>query len=978
MTPEDYEKEVPRKERSIEVEKFQGIYHTIWEHWYKGITQEQGYWDDQDLIAKVLELGCDRPDYTAIFCDEAQDFTRRELQLILRLSRFSRYHLGYQPIHSLPFAFAGDPFQTLNPTGFHWSSVRAAFDAEVIAALDPAEQLKLSINFQELAYNYRSSPPIVSFTNLIQLWRHVLFDIPELRPQRAWQQGNFPEPQKFILNHNIQAETLRNYIQDTIVIVPCEEGEELAYAQADEVLSQIFPHASESEPLKNVLSAISAKGLEFKRVILYKFGEDCNQNVWGMTGRSIDQKVKVEYFFNKLYVAASRATERLFVVDSEKGDRQLWQYASDEALLHAILRFARTGGGTNLLSWEDSVRTMSIGTARDIQELQEDDPQSIAREFESKGLDAENPELLRRATQFYRDIGETEKAQVCEAWALKFEMQFREAGARFEALGESEAAWQCFWQGTCWRELFAWYEQHPDRHLTMRPLVAFMVAEAEDLGAILGFTAYIDQTFDSVAEARAELTLEPSVLPQWKKAIAQYAQRLEALLSTANLQPAQWQQFGTVLQMLAAAGYTEHLPLAAQCFYRAEQYEQAIQLWEESGATQVPEYQQAKAALQGMPEGLAYLEQVGASDRIIAEWERAGKPRDRIWLRYVAPALEAMQQYPQAFVVYVWLDELAKVAECFAAAAQGAPPAKLFTVLFQYFIRKKYFGEAIGAIETYLPNVRSPEAQKVALKFDIVRELALSELTPEDVTGEERQRYERFIKDDILTADWQSHLLMQQVGVVLEKLGIFVETLAFYEQFVDRSDPKIRQFARERWLATKQKQVDYASQQGQVERAERNRTDLLKKARRWQIPYQEVPLTPPTPPKERPAPQPRRTVAPPPTQELVVRGLPPGTTVEQFEDGIRGFSVRHLSVRVMAEGKQVLITDVLSSRNVRVYWAQRQVNVGDVMVAAADSPQLAFTVLASGYSGVLICPEHQPPRLELNIQGEPHKIAIEL
>jgi hypothetical protein len=100
--------------------------------------------------------------------------------------------------------------------------------------------------------------------------------------------------------------------------------------------------------------------------------------------------------------------------------------------------------------------------------------------------------------------------------------------------------------------------------------------------------------------------------------------------------------------------------------------------------------------------------------------------------------------------------------------------------------------------------------------------------------------------------------------------------------------------------------------------------------------------------------------------------------VEQFEDGIRGFSVRHLSVRVMAEGKQVLITDVLSSRNVRVYWAQRQVNVGDVMVAAADSPQLAFTVLASGYSGVLICPEHQPPRLELNIQGEPHKIAIEL
>src|SRR4028119_1575445 len=241
MTPEDYHEEVPRRERTITLEKFQGIYDTIWERWYKRITKEQGYWDDQDVIAKVLQLKCYRADYTAIFCDEAQDFTRLELQLIMRLSMFSQYHLGYQPIPSLPFAFAGDPFQTLNPTGFHWSSVQAVFDAEVLTALDPAEQLKLVINFQELAFNYRSSPAIVQVTNLIQLWRHVLFDIHELQPQIAWQQGNFPQPQKFILNQNIDKEALRAYIKDTIIIVPCEEGEEAAYAKGDEVLSESFP-----------------------------------------------------------------------------------------------------------------------------------------------------------------------------------------------------------------------------------------------------------------------------------------------------------------------------------------------------------------------------------------------------------------------------------------------------------------------------------------------------------------------------------------------------------------------------------------------------------------------------------------------------------------------------------------------------------------------------------------------------------------
>jgi hypothetical protein len=30
MTPEDYQEEVPRKEHTISLEKFQGIYDTIW------------------------------------------------------------------------------------------------------------------------------------------------------------------------------------------------------------------------------------------------------------------------------------------------------------------------------------------------------------------------------------------------------------------------------------------------------------------------------------------------------------------------------------------------------------------------------------------------------------------------------------------------------------------------------------------------------------------------------------------------------------------------------------------------------------------------------------------------------------------------------------------------------------------------------------------------------------------------------------
>ncbi|MEQ8958519.1 MAG: hypothetical protein RLP02_11440, partial [Coleofasciculus sp. C2-GNP5-27] len=310
-------------------------------------------------------------------------------------------------------------------------------------------------------------------------------------------------PQLFVLNQTIHAQELITYIKDTIIIVPCEEGEELAYAQADEVLSQIFPQLKSREqgteemreltphsplspePLKNVLSAISAKGLEFKRVILYKFGEECSDNVWNLQG--VDQKVKVEYFFNKLYVAASRATDYLFIVDSDTGNRQLWNYASDEALLQAMLGYAK-----HKSRWHDNVKTLAPGMPNMVQTMREDDPGAIAQEFQLKGLHAENPSLLRRAKQFYRDLGDITQANYCQAWALKFERQYQEAGDCFLELGESDQAWDCFWQGLCWSELVAWYDSHPQHQSAAESILArFMVTSPDDLAALDNFSQFI-------------------------------------------------------------------------------------------------------------------------------------------------------------------------------------------------------------------------------------------------------------------------------------------------------------------------------------------------------------------------------------------------------------------------------------------------------------------------------------------------------
>jgi hypothetical protein len=716
--------------------------------------------------------------------------------------------------------------------------------------------------------------------------------------------------------------------------------------------------------------------LEFKKVILYKFGEECNQNVWNIKGKDTDQRVKVEYFFNKLYVAASRATEHLFVVDSEKGDRQLWDYASNEGLLQAMLRFARSQE-----RWENSVQTISTGTPRTIQQLREDDPGAIAQEFETKGLNAHNPDLLRRAKQFYSDLGDTLKIDFCEAWALKFEEQFLNAGNRFIQLGRAQEAWECYWQGMCWQELVAWYDRHSEGDSVERSLAIFMVAQLDDQKAIENFTSLVRSEWLAV-NSHSEQQLKNH--KQWKKAIEKYANSIEILLTVPDLKSNQWQQFGEVLEALEIAGYTES-QLAGQCFYRAENYEQVVRYGEASSAIQKPEYNRAKAMLLGIPESLEYLAQAGDHDSITLLWEQAGRPRDRAWLQYVAPALEAKQQHQQAFVVYIWLDEFVKVKECFEIASQGTPQIKLLTVLLQYFYRNKYWSNAIETLENYLPVVIGSERQKVALKCEFVYEIACSEIIPEGLLKEDRKRCKKFIKEQVLsTSDWNQHLLMQQVGVALEKIGSFVEALEFYEQFISYPDLQISHFARERWIATKKKQEEYAANQGQLDKASKTQAELLKKARNWSIDYQSVPIEPPSPPRERPTEQildPRATLTGfstlPTIPKLVIKGLPVGTKVEQLEGGVVRFGVRHLVVKVMRQSKQVLIMDALNRREVRVDGAQSKVTIGEATVESVGGDRLVFTLSTSGYSGTLI-KAGEKPQLELNVQGLSSKISLEL
>ena len=360
LEPEAFDA-LPRRSRSVSETTYRRIYNDVWCGWYKPHSTQHGHWDDQDLAAHVLHTGvANTIDCPAIFCDEAQDFTPVELDILFQLSLFSRRSLQPEELERVPIAFAGDPLQTINPTGFRWDAVKADFHERFCANLDPRRAgHSPTISYHELNYNYRSNPGIVRFCNLIQLLRAALFDDSNVRPQSAWWIDATVQTVWFTPDNHQTANQLQQQ-PELVKLVDCHEGDENAYVAKHPTL-QILDQEPEGV-YRNVLSPTRAKGLEFSAVVVHGFGDSAPPDILRMLDEEEDElspeaRLPLEYFLNRLYVAASRAKDRLIVVDSSASRERFWRFATDPHVLDRLISRTRRKE-----IWEPAVATLVDGT----------------------------------------------------------------------------------------------------------------------------------------------------------------------------------------------------------------------------------------------------------------------------------------------------------------------------------------------------------------------------------------------------------------------------------------------------------------------------------------------------------------------------------------------------------------------------------------------------------------------------------------
>ncbi len=496
LTPYKYAT-IPEEDRSIDESIYKGIYESVWQKWYKNLKhriprerQHHRLWDDQDLILCALKHSpMFKPEsyegHPVIFCDESQDFTQIELELLVRLSCFTRkYNLSEEVF--LPFVFAGDQLQTVNPTGFSWKRLRANF-CEKLNALGWPQK---SLTNTELTKNFRSTPSIVKLANLIQFYRYKLLDsdqIKDLKPQDWWQTHEELAPIKFIFGDNISEEDLTSRAHDTIIIVPAELDGEYQFVAEDVLLTQLVggpevtrralsenneEKADARKNFKNIFTPAGIKGLEFNKIIIYKFGKASDQLLSTLIGKSNlrkDELLRASYFFNKLYVSLTRARESLFIIDSQKGDENLWKYFTENSPDDIY----RDASETEKKIWlEEKVGYLKKGTSENITEVEERDPFSIAEELRAEGESHKKPGLMERAATYYRHLGKKEKALQCEALTNEYNEKWKKAGRCWMDLAklkqdkekmyknEIEGASECFWRGLAWKELKELHQQY--------------------------------------------------------------------------------------------------------------------------------------------------------------------------------------------------------------------------------------------------------------------------------------------------------------------------------------------------------------------------------------------------------------------------------------------------------------------------------------------------------------------------------------
>lgn len=451
---QDYETLVVRDFRVIEANRFDDIVSATFPMFEKLIKQE-GYWTKTTLVRNIRKIYPDElpSNYEVVFCDEAQDFTRIELRLIIHSSAYMRYDMTRTD--KIPIAFAGDALQTVSPNRFTVTRLRQMYYDIFKESNYDYNKDRQERSIYNPEFNYRSSKSIVRIANVVQQFRQKYIE--ENNNEYVKQKSKRTDEgivrpflhYKEWLSKDGNFDLYRKKFKYKSFIIPTDLDAKEEYVSEEHLLSP-QKNSDESTGLStyftDIKSSINAKGAEYNQVVVYGFG-DYYVNNFEKLDRNINKfDFKLKFFFNKLYVAVTRAQNELIIIDSKNGADNFWQplFSITNNLPDSWERFEII---------EDIIWINPKTGLEKVAESTREDALKNAQKDKEQGILDKNTIRLKVAASTFQINGRTKDAYECEAYCYEINEKWEKAGELFEKADNLEKAAEAYFKGEKWGKI---------------------------------------------------------------------------------------------------------------------------------------------------------------------------------------------------------------------------------------------------------------------------------------------------------------------------------------------------------------------------------------------------------------------------------------------------------------------------------------------------------------------------------------------
>lgn len=436
LLEKDYKQLGKKKASVIPYNKREVVYKLA--AWYQRRLEEEKRFDEIDLARETLQLiqQGQGERYQLIVCDEVQDFTELQLELLMQL---------VTPKGSL--FFAGDLNQMISPSGFRWKDLKTRFFKKQRQPL-----------LKSLDYNFRSVRALVNLANQVLSLRTRLLN--ESMTQTEQPASSYGESARLIA---APLETL----QPTLKVLNPEDAILVRTEAEKEQFSGDFQSSF-------VFTIEEAKGLEFDTVFLVEFFQP-SQSLWDkvLSGQQALKDTEIPELrleLNLLYVAVTRARRILNIWETQRS--KIWNQPELIGLVQnlepQLVTEARIEP-TSQMWRERGLYYLEAGFYRQsaecfekagdtklylgamakllLRERKHSEAAEVFVQLESWEQAAQQFELAKqwqKAADCWRKIENIEQQQVCDIYALEDAKQWEDAALMWEGLEKFEEAKRCW------------------------------------------------------------------------------------------------------------------------------------------------------------------------------------------------------------------------------------------------------------------------------------------------------------------------------------------------------------------------------------------------------------------------------------------------------------------------------------------------------------------------------------------------------